>query len=81
MNSKLLATLLSIAFFVVFVIAWGIATKTKKVEINATTLDKAQITEVTTGALTEPDVQTLAGKGLTFEQIKQISYRSLLSRY
>lgn len=73
MNIKTKATALSILFFIVFVAFWAAAT-TKRTEVaDATTLSGEQISQLTTGALIDSDVNLLAGKGLTFEQIKQIS--------
>lgn len=73
MNDKLKAAVLSLLFLFFFIVIWALATKRKAIDVDSTSLDAAQITELTTGALTSPDVENLAGKGLTFEQIKQVS--------
>jgi len=73
MNIKTKATVLSILFLIVFISFWAIAT-TKRTKIaDATALSGDQISQLITGALVEADANLLAEKGLTFEQIKQVS--------
>jgi len=73
MNDKIKAAVLSIVFFVLFVGIWAILTATKEQSVESTSLGADQMTELTTGALKEADVEVLALKGLTFDQIKQVS--------
>ena len=73
MNQRLKATALSILFLVAFIAVWAIGTKRTVVTADKSTLDSSQVAQLSTGSLTETDVNTLVSDGLTFEQIKQIS--------
>ena len=73
MKEKIKAALLSILFLVLFIGVWWLSTIRKKTTAEAIQLEGKQVAELIVNALTEPDVNVLAGKGLTFEQIKQIS--------
>ena len=73
MNQKIKASILSLLFLCVFIALWAIGTKRSIINVDETNLDRSQVIRLTTEALTEPDVKTLASDGLTFDQINQIS--------
>ena len=67
------AFLLSVIFLFTFLLIWALATERKKIEVKSIALSTAQISELTKGQLSKPDVLSLVELGLTFEQITQIS--------
>ena len=73
MKSQLKAAILSVAFLVIFIFVWKIATQVEKVEVDETNLSTEQVAELTNGPLAKEDIELLASKGLTFDQLKQIS--------
>ena len=67
------AFLLSVIFLFTFLLIWALATERKKIEVKSIALSTSQISELSKGQLSKPDVLSLVELGLTFEQITQIS--------
>jgi hypothetical protein len=65
--------LLSLIFLFSFLLIWALATKREKIEVKSIALSTSQVSELTKGQLSKPDVLSLVDSGLTFEQITQIS--------
>lgn len=77
MNTKTKAACLSVIFLISFIFIWAITTVKPSIETDAIQLSSEQYSTLTKDTLTEEDVSLLAGKGLTYEQIKQISDLSI----
>ena len=67
------AFILSVIFLFTFLLIWALATERKKIEVKSIALSTTQISKLTKGQLSKPDVLSLVELGLTFEQITQIS--------
>jgi len=66
MNQRLKATALSILFLVAFIAVWAIGTKRTVVTADKSSLDSSQVAQLSTGSLTETDVNTLSNRSSKF---------------
>ena len=70
---RIRAACLSVAMFAAFVFVWDTLTSQTKEVAKGVQLSEEQVRELTSAGMPEADLKVYAGKGLVFDQIKQIA--------